>query len=350
MNRNKLDLEMSTRLLKNNSNSQAVLGVDEGATTFNIFYEVYDIQQTEYFYIKLVENSAVAPFYYNRSYTIEELHELNDIFKSTNLKKLKTMYLKGLFEERKVSLSYKDNNKEIVIMELTVSLFAESFKVEFELHKEMIPECEKDDKLIELYNIDKNYLKTAKEMMKYLKANKINLEPNLFDKFNQNFDLSGDNDNKETITNNITNNINVNNNNPTSPPNNNNENLILIEPELEDKELQESFNKTKNGKKTKEDDKTYEYGITFSNQTSISWPKDSIKFKFDEKNSELSCKEIKYPEYDTPIKETIDFSFIFSKDIKYGKYKCYFDVFFKEKKLKDTRLTLKIHIKKKEEE
>ena len=328
---NKLDLEMSTRLLKNNSNSQAVLGVDEGATTFNIFYEVYDIQQTEYFYIKLVENSAVAPFYYNRSYTIEELHELNDIFKSTNLKKLKTMYLKGLFKERKVSLSYKDNNKEIVIMELTVSLFAESFKVEFELHKEMIPECEKDDKLI-------------------LKANKINLEPNLFDKFNQNFDLSGDNDNKETITNNITNNINVNNNNPTSPQNNNNENLILIEPELEDKELQESFNKTKNGKKTKEDDKTYEYGITFSNQTSISWPKDSIKFKFDEKNSELSCKEIKYPEYDTPIKETIDFSFIFNKDIKYGKYKCYFDVFFKEKKLKDTRLTLKKKKKKKEEE
>ena len=352
MNRNKLHLEMSSRLLKNKSNAQASLKVDE--ESFDIFYEVYDIQQTEYFYVKLVENSAVAPFYYDRSYTIEELHELNDIFKATNLKQLKNVYLKGLFEKGKVSLSYEDNNnKEIVIMELTVSLFAESFNVKFELHKEMIPENEKDDKLIQLYKIDKNHLKIAKEMMEYLKANNINLEPNLFDKCNQIFDFSGGKDNNNTITknitNNINNNINVNNNNPPPQQNNNNENLILIEPELEDKELQACFNKKKTGQKTIIDG-IIKYGIFFENKTSMLWHKDSIKLKFDENKSQLSCKEITYPDYDTGITQTCDIYFTFNEDIKYDKYKCYCDVFFNGKKLKDTRIKLIIHDKKKEEE
>lgn len=343
MSRNKLDLEMSTLLLKGKSNAKAKLEIDE-ETSFDIFYEVYNIQQTEYFYIKLVENSAVAPFYYNRSYTIEELHELDKIFMATNMQDLNTKHFKDLFEQGKVKLSYADDNKEIVKMEFKVSLFVESYIVEFELYKEMIPENEKDDKLIQLYNIDKNQLKIAKEMMKFLKANHINLDQNLLDEYLANFDLSGE----SYDDNNINNNINYQYVNPPSPQNNQEENLKLIEPELDDEELRANFNKMKKGINVK-DEEGYKIGITFENKTSIPWDIDSIKFQIDENNSQILCEKIIYPIFTIDIGYSGDFYFLFNKNTKPGKYKCKFYVFFKGKKIKDTLLQLKLKIKEEEE-
>ena len=50
-------------------------------TSYDIFYDIYIKDEESYFYIKMIENTANAPFYYIRSYTIQDLYKINKIFK-----------------------------------------------------------------------------------------------------------------------------------------------------------------------------------------------------------------------------------------------------------------------------
>ena len=53
----------------------AELAIDED-TSFNIYYDIYNDGNTDYLYIKMTENTAVAPFYYNRSFTMKNYKKL----------------------------------------------------------------------------------------------------------------------------------------------------------------------------------------------------------------------------------------------------------------------------------
>ena len=133
----------------------------------------------------LSEVSALAPFIYNRSYELEELHENNNIFKScTSLEKVKE-HLRDLFKNNKIKLKYEDN-KEIIKMEMDVVLFCKPFVVTFDLYIEMTPPEQKDEHLLSLYDMNKLDLKNLKELLAYIQHNFKNEEAKkLVDMFRQ---------------------------------------------------------------------------------------------------------------------------------------------------------------------
>jgi hypothetical protein len=157
-----LDKEMANEVPKKETVYVERLSIDED-TSFDIYYDIYNDGNTDYLYIKMTENTAVAPFYYNRSFTIEELQELDDIFRTCDLNEIKD-HIKSLFEEKKIKLIYDNENKTIIKMELSVVLFVTKYKIYFKLYKEMIPEEIKDRELLNLYEIEKNNIKMIKEL------------------------------------------------------------------------------------------------------------------------------------------------------------------------------------------
>jgi hypothetical protein len=156
-----LDSKMATEVPKKETAFFEKLAIDED-TSFDIYYDVYNDGNTDYLYIKMTENTAVAPFYYNRSFTIEELQELDDIFRTCDLNEIKD-HIKSLFKEKRIKLIY-ENNKEIIKMELSVVLFVTKYKIYFKLYKQMIPEEIKDEQMLNLYEIEKNKIKMIKDL------------------------------------------------------------------------------------------------------------------------------------------------------------------------------------------
>ena len=77
-------------------------------------------------------------------------------------------------DNKRVKLRYEG---DMIIMELYVDFFCDRVKIEFELYKEMVPQKEKDKKLIELYFINKRNYKIIKELQK----NHINNLNGVFD-------------------------------------------------------------------------------------------------------------------------------------------------------------------------
>ena len=158
-----LDKVMSLEVPNKPTSFVEELKIDED-TSFSIYYDIYNDENEDYLYIKMVENTAEAPFYYNRSFTIEELQELDKSWKSCDLKDIKE-HIKTLFNKRKIKLFYdNDNNKEIIKMELNILLFEDKYNVYFRLYKEMIPEEMKDKELLNLYKIEKSKIKMIKEL------------------------------------------------------------------------------------------------------------------------------------------------------------------------------------------
>jgi hypothetical protein len=169
-----IDLRLSAHLYKTKTFEKTKLSIDE-YTTFDIYYDVFNLNSKKYLYIKMVENTAFAPFIYNRSYELEELHENNNIFKScTTLEKVKE-HLTALFKNNKIKLKYEDN-KEIIKMEMDVVLFCKPLVVTFDLYIEMSPPEMKDEHLLSLYDMNKMDLKNLKELLNYIQTNFKNEE------------------------------------------------------------------------------------------------------------------------------------------------------------------------------
>ena len=187
--RKNIDVKMSIAFRKKPPTNK--LPIDED-TSFDIIYEVYNGDENQYLYIKMEENTANAPFIYNRSYELKELHEKNKIFKSCESIEEIRDYLKELFRQNKIKIRYdKDEKEEIIIMEIDAMLFASPVKLEFELYREMIWDHEKDDKLIALYKLNKEKLKTLKKVYSLFEKNKENIDcKELIEKF-KNFKIPG---------------------------------------------------------------------------------------------------------------------------------------------------------------
>ncbi len=310
---NELKLKMSLEVPNQPTVIKTQLPLDND-TSFDIYFDIFNGERKKYLYIKLIENSAVAPFYYNRSYTIEELRELNTIFMAVNMDQTRK-HLKDLFDKKKVELSPNQETDGITMI-LEVGLFATVFKIKFELYKEMIPENEKDEQLINLYNINKRKLKFAKKLLGLYEGK---IDQNLIEELINNFDL-------EPKTSNI------------------NSGEIPIG------KLKDIFVKEKNGKLIKEsnDSKDYIFKVEIKNNTKKELTTDNIKFELDEKSSDAYCKDITFLFYETDKGQKGIITFYFDNNTEEGKHICYFDVFIDGKQLEDTKFKLKITIPERE--
>ena len=167
--RKEIDIKMS--LVFENEKPKAILPINED-TTFDIFYDIYDADEAKYLYIKMQENTAIAPFFYNRSYELNELYGNHRIFKTCDTIEEVRDYIESLFQKNKIKLRYNEkDNEEIIIMEMDVVLFATPIKLKFELYREMVLGNDKDSKLIQLYKINKMKLKELKKIFSLIQGN-----------------------------------------------------------------------------------------------------------------------------------------------------------------------------------
>ena len=167
--RKEIDIKMS--LVFENEKPKAILPINED-TTFDIFYDIYDADEAKYLYIKMQENTAIAPFFYNRSYELKELYDNHRIFKTCDTIEEVRDYIESLFQKNKIKLRYNEkDNEEIIIMEMDVVLFATPIKLKFELYREMVLGNDKDSKLIQLYKINKMKLKELKKIYSLIQGN-----------------------------------------------------------------------------------------------------------------------------------------------------------------------------------
>jgi hypothetical protein len=337
---------MSKEVPNQETVSKEALKIDED-TSFDIYYDIYD---EKYLYIKLQENTALAPFYYNVSYNIDELRVLDDIFKAIEIDKVKG-HLKDLFDNNKIKLEYKSQDKKVIIMRLEVALFFGTYTIDFELDKVMIPEDEKDEMLNKLYNRNKEKLNFAKELFVQFHSN-ANLYKNILDILSANFDMSG------VIIKNINTNENNNIANNNSLENSNiNESSILEKSDIvEDKEKFENrikkIFKNKKGvnlEKTKDGNMAV---LNLKNRTKTTWNIGFFKFKLvkieDNNSKSLTLKNIDYPIYEIKPKEEGDFIFYFEEIKQPGDYKCIFDIYINGQKIDYAQLNLVMNLSKDE--
>ena len=70
-------------------------------------------------------------------------------------------------------------------------LFATPIKIEFQLYREMVIDEQKEDKLIELYNLNKSQLRKLKKIYSFLLQNKDNIECGKLIEEIKNYDIPG---------------------------------------------------------------------------------------------------------------------------------------------------------------
>lgn len=373
-------------------------------TSYDINFDIYDKDDEKYFYIKMQENTANAPFYYIRSYTIKDLHQLHKIYKvfeKDNLDELKG-YMKTLFDKNKISLKFEED-EVIIKMDINAQLFADDELLFFELYREMIPDKDKDAKLLDIYTLNKNGMKILKEITYFInnfKGNQdelkmiqnlkkiLNLkeipgieegiqpEPEkpqekpqekeeakieIIRRDSNEFDIpreEEDNPNiEERREDDIEENININNDND-----NKNIDGSAIEDNDKINDLDGSdisikrnnsisvnsqiFTDLQKVYKFKAEKGKFKIQLNVKNIFDEDWEANTIKLVCNEKDSTIKCTNIVNFEYAIGKNQDGDFTVKFSKKdmIKGKKYKCYIDLYANGKKITDNSVRLKIEI------
>lgn len=139
-------------------------------TKYKITFEIY---MNKYIYFLMKETTALAPFYYNKSFLLEDLFNLNSIFKTCDTLEEVKNYIIELFSEKKIKLK-KGEDEKVIYMEIDAILFCKKRVIKLEMLKENIPDSEKDKTLLQLYTKNKKMLKKLKEIYSILSKDKKN--------------------------------------------------------------------------------------------------------------------------------------------------------------------------------
>ena len=365
MDRRQIELNLAPNFEKQLNVEKAQLSINND-TSFDIYYDICLLDNKKYLYIKMIENTANAPFYYNKSYTIEDLYNLHKIFKADNIDEVKED-IKTLFKKDKITL-YFAKNESIIIMELDVINFATNYKVNFELYREMIPHKEKDQKLIDLYALQKKNLKYLKELYFFSKNYKAKKEEMaIIEEFKKKIlssEIPGieevnekeNNEKNEKEINILKNNIekegpiNDNKNDNINNIKKNDENINDSDIILERK--QSVFKKCKicpnlrNRYLFKIEKGNFNIALNLINISDFDWPLDKTELKCDEENSSLKPSGYDYPKYDIEKTQEGDFLIYFNNnDIKEGKYICKLNLYVNGVKIEDSDIELNIKVR-----
>ena len=340
--RREIDLNLASNFEKQlDVEKEKLPVVNDDNTSFDIYYNICEWDNKKYLYIKLIENTANAPFYYNISYLIEELYALHKIFKADDLEELKKD-LKAVFKEGKITLHFNED-KSKVIMKLDVINFVTKYIIDFQLYREMIPQKEKDQKLLDLYALSKDRLKNLKKFFAFVDKFKGNKEEMKIieglKKIKNSIEIPG----FETVI------------EKEDVKNENIEDSIVYEVEKEPK--RENITNQKEGEKIcpqlkkryifKTGKNDYYINLNLVNIFDLNWPVGEIQLKCDENISTLKPSKYDYPPYEVEKKQEGDFVVYFKKDdIKIGEYICKLNLYVNGVKLDNSDIELKIRVKK----
>lgn len=322
-------------------------------TKYNISYDIYTNDEEKFLYIKMEEFTCSAPFYYNRSYTVNDLHEIHKMFKGFEKFDFEDFltYFKELFDKGKISLSFCDPSEERIKMKLDTVYFSKKVLIEFELYREMIP-TQKDQKMIELYSLNKDkliQLKNLKDMLTKYEATqkeKPKIEE-ILKKFEilkipglEKFDKKSE---KKLIIN-------------QKPEQELNEQkpeqelkIDQKDEEIELKRMKKSFicPKLKSKYILNLEKENLDIFINLKNKYEVDWNMNNYQLVCDEENSNLKFSQIEYPVFDILKGQDGDFIIKFNKDdLKSGnKYICNLFLCVDGQKMDNSDITLNIKVK-----
>jgi len=327
-------------------------------TKYNISYDIYTNDEEKFLYIKMEEFTCSAPFYYNRSYTVNDLHEIHKMFKGFEKFDFEDFltYFKELFEKGKISLSFCDPSEERIKMKLDTVYFSKKVLIEFELYREMIP-TQKDQKMIELYSLNKNkliQLKNLKDMLTKYEATqkeKPKIEE-ILKKFEilkipglEKFDKKSE---KKLIIN-------------QKPEQELNEQKPEQELKIEQKDEEIELKRKESAPMKKSficpklkskyilnlEKENLDIFINLKNKYEVDWNMNNYQLVCDEENSNLKFSQIEYPVFDILKGQDGDFIIKFNKDdLKSGnKYICNLFLCVDGQKMDNSDITLNIKVK-----
>lgn len=347
-----IDLELSTNFEKNPNVLKTKLSVNED-TSYDIYYDVCEFKSEKYFYMKMIENTADAPFYFNRSYTQEDLCKIHKIFKANDINETKDD-IKSLFEKQKIKLIF-DQNEEMINMELDTMLFADNYKINFTLYKEMIPKEDKDKKLIDLYSLNKNKLKILKEIyacIHELGGNQNDIK--IYEHINQLFiskeipGIEKINCKKPPI---------IEKTEKKVPKIEKTEEKKLVNNELDDSEIGKKRERKQSRRVVckisklsakyllKKGNKNNCINLLLVNIYDEEWIPNKIKLECDEDGSTIKPCQIEYPFWDISKGQDGEFNVKFDKDIERGNHKCILYLYINGNKKEDSKIELNIKVK-----
>ena len=376
----KIDLEIAQLKMQKEPEDKLKISDKNQDTSFDIFYDIYYKDNESFFYIIMQENTANAPFYFIRSYTIEELHKIKKIFRvfqEDDFEEIKS-YMKELFEKKKVCLSFELDREDIINMQLNVGLFAREDKVILQLYREMIPQEEKDQKLLDLYNLEKDKIKLLKQIKLIAETFNGNQQDKEIINYIKNIlnsteipgieDLKeGNNDEQQFVENNLLLEkkvkeekkekkeeiieIKAKEEQPKIIGKDENQNKIEIEGDLENSDLIEN----KNTQIFTNLEKVYNFSkkignfnivLSVKNIFNESWDAGTVNLVYNEEKSHIKCKDISNCEYDVGCGQDCDFLISFDeKDLKPGKkYKCCLSLYANGKKITEEDVVFKIRM------
>ena len=219
-------------------------------------------------------------------------------------------YFKDLFDKGKIKLSFCDPNEERIKMKLDTIYFSKKVPIEFELYREMIP-TQKDQKMIELYSLNKNKLIQLKKFKEYLSnyRDATQKEKPFIEEMLKKIDNSK-----------------IPGLEPNKP-------LICRKPKSKYILNLEKGN--------------LDIFLNLINIYEVDWVFGKYKLVCDEENSSLKFSDIVYPEFDIAKGQDGDYVIKFNKDdLKQGnKYICNLSLYIEDKKMENSDITLNIKVK-----
>lgn len=144
-------------------------------TTFKGTFDVSKISPDK-FYIWLEEILPCSPFYYDGIFTLDELRDINRVFRCVDSLEEVKEHFNRLFNERRIELKQEDFDEGEIQLILNSKIFLKEEKIIIPLKRVIDPlEEAKRKKLGELYIINKKGLLLIKDFYQLLMKNNQNI-------------------------------------------------------------------------------------------------------------------------------------------------------------------------------
>ena len=233
-------------------------------TSFKLTLSIRDNQKL-YFYLD--ETTALSPYYYERSFTIDELYSLHNIFRfCLSLDKVQEQLL-SVIDSKKMFISLKNDDEKLEV-KMKVIAFCTPYEIKFNINRSI--KKEKNNMLVDLYNKNKNMFDKLKLIQKIVNVNNnLNQKEDLKSLFNK-YEIPG-----------IANKVNV-------------------------KQFCLNWKKKFNLKNQKN-----VLRLMLKNLTEIVWNKNNVNLFCDPKRSSIKYDKIGVPDYDIGKGQDGDFFLLF---------------------------------------
>ena len=209
------------------------------------------ISNKEYLCFFLKESTALSPYYYSKSFTIDQLYSLNKIFRSCLSLDEAQAHLFTVIDNNKMFINLTNDGEQLEI-KLNIMYFCTQYEIKIQIDRFL----EEHNMLTDLYDKDKKMLNKIKLTQKKISESGNSYLKNVLNYMFNKYDIPG-----------------------------------IEKPEkVNIKKFCANWTKKFNLKNI-----TNVIGLRLKNLTKITWNKNNVNLFYDPKKSNIKCKKIEVP-------------------------------------------------------